>query len=174
MRALKIAVSVLVLALGFAAVVFSAAHPSVELALKKQPFFGGIGPGYNPNCFGLFYVDGDKDVPDLREFRLFLCNGRYTFSMKGPAEKLVTLFAGFNYSLERGYLIIKKTDDRLVWVDDLEAFKPRQWVKVEADESGYGGYEVYYEPGPLFEQFVASVKWGRWWQGDSLPLRPNR
>ncbi len=142
--------------------------PKGELVLNKQPFYMGVDGRFDQRCDGLFYIDGDKDIPDLRDFRLFYCLGRYEMTLDGPAGRAVSLFGDFRYGQDWGYLIIKKTDGKKVWILDLEDFPPNQWAKIPPSKDGYGGFEVYYHPSPQFEQKIASVKWGEWWKKDSI------
>jgi len=76
------------------------------------------------------------------------------------------MFANQGYAKDKGYIIIRKTDDRKVWLLDLMDFPDSEWKKLEAD-SDSGGYEVFFKTGPAFDSNVMSLKWGQWW--GSLP-----
>jgi len=134
-----------------------------ELVLQKNELVQGRGFPLNIQCNALFKVDPDKNIPDLRVFRNFFCLGPYSLHWDGVPGKVVTLFGAFEYAPGNGYLIIKKTDNKTVWITSLEDFPPNKWTKVPPTEDGYGGYEAYYFPGNYFEMNVASVKWGHWW-----------
>lgn len=131
-----------------------------ELVLFKEPLF--YGQFRREGCDGLYYVKPDKDVPDLRDFRLFFCEGKYSLTLDGPPGKIVTLFGDFDFKKDYGYLIVRKTDDKTVWLYNLESLPPGQW-HVVAPYGMYGGSEVFYRAAARFEQNVASVKWGQWW-----------
>ncbi len=136
-----------------------------ELVLFKESLFpdsGGNIRGFDADCNGLFYVQPGRDVPDLRDFRKFFCEGKYTLTLDGPPGKTVTVFGDFNFKTGYGFLILKKTDGGTVWLLDLEAFPPGRWTAVPPS-GRYGGFEVYYRAAPRFAQNAASVKWGKWW-----------
>lgn len=143
---------------------------------KEQLFDSGPAIDFHPtrgNCEALFYVDAGKDIPDMRrDFRNYYCQGMYTLTLDGPPGTLVTLFGGFNFGQERGFLILKKKDDQKIWVLHLEDFPAGRWVTQEATSNygvKYGAYEAYYQPAPNFRRNVSSVKWGAWWgEGDLL------
>lgn len=140
----------------------SQAETGRGLVLIKEPVYpmgfpmGGVG------CKGLYHISENEDVPDLRDFRLFYCQGRYTLSWNGPVGKVATLFARFNFGAENGFFVVRKTDDKTVWVLNLEKFPDRQWHSVPAKDE-YGGYESIYFPASGFEENISSVKWGEWW-----------
>ena len=67
-------------------------------------------------CEGLFDVKAGENVPDMRDFRNYHCQGRYTLTLDGNAGRMVTLFGKFNFAKDWGYLIIVKKDNRKVWV----------------------------------------------------------
>lgn len=136
------------------------------LVLHKEPLFerqsnflGGNDP---TGCDELYKVKAGKDVSDMRDFQYFNCEGKYTLYMEGPSGNTVTVFGDFNFKAGGGYLIIRKRDDRLVWLLDLEAFPAGQWITVPATADS-GSYDAYYQAAPRFEENIASVKWGNWW-----------
>ena len=165
---------------------------TILLALLGKPLSAGINEGsdlilykqplveFYPRaeiCDGLFRVDLDKDVPDMRDFRYYFCQGRYTVILYGPPGTTVTLFGGFDFGTEFGYLVIKKLDHERVWLQDLVLHPDREWKRVEATSST-GAYEVYYQNEPSFDEKISSVKWGIWWNGvepgDQIPGPPKK
>ncbi|MBI4384123.1 MAG: hypothetical protein HY579_08840 [Nitrospinae bacterium] len=136
-----------------------------ELVLFKEPLFphsGGNIRGFDADCNDLFYVQPDRDVPDLRDFRKFFCAGKYTLTLDGPPGKIATVFGDFDFKTGYGFLALRKTDGGTVWLLDLEQFPPGRWTAVPPSGQ-YGGFEVYYRAAPGFAQNVASIKWGKWW-----------
>lgn len=117
-------------------------------------------------CTGIYDVKFDRNVSDMREFRNFQCLGRYEMTVRGEPGRTVTLYAQFNYGKDGGFLVVRKKDDRTVWINDLESLPSGQWTTVEADSQS-GGYEVFYQAVSGFDQNISSVKWGQWWQGDT-------
>ena len=133
------------------------------LVLYKEPLIEITDPriGF---CDGLFDVRAGENVPDMRDFRDYHCEGRYTLTLAGNAGRMVTLFGKFNFAKDWGYLIIVKKDNRKVWLLDLEDIPADRWVQHDGID-GYGAYEAFYHESPQFSQSVSSVKWGKWWQG---------
>jgi len=150
--------------IGFSAGTLQASEQRGELVLNKIPIYEFEDPRKNV-CIGLYDVKFGRDVSDMREFRDFLCQGRYEMTVRGKPGRTVTLYAKFNFGQENGFLVVRKTDDRKVWIPDLESLPSGQWTTIPAN-SDSGGYEAFYHGGPQFSQRVASVKWGQWWQGD--------
>lgn len=143
-----------------------------ELTLYKEPLYDFVTPQHSGGlCEGVYRLSGGRDNPDLRrDFNYYLCEGKYTLALEGPKGKTVTLFAGFNYDKSRGYLVLRKLDDKNIWILDLMNHPSGQWTKIpEWTDMGveYGGYEVFYQAAPLFEQNVSSMKWGQWWEGEN-------
>ena len=142
-----------------------------KLMLSKEQLFD-TGPaidffGNRGDCESLFYVDAGKNIPDMRrDFRNYFCEGMYTMTLDGPPGTLVTLFGGFDYDKQGGYLVLKKKDDRRLWILHLEEFPGNRWVTSEANKDS-GAYEAYYRPSPNFRRNVSSVKWGQWWEGSA-------
>ncbi len=116
-------------------------------------------------CDELLYIDSGKDVQSMHGYPCYHRTGRYTMSLFGPAGTTVTLFGKHSFEKERGYLIIKKKDDGLVWILDLEDFPHREWFNSMATKDS-GAYEAFYNSAPIFEQNVSSIKWGNWWSGE--------
>lgn len=141
-----------------------ASKDKVELTLYKAPFFADVSNFYpiRSACNGLFSVDGNKNYSTLSDFVYFYCNGGYTFTLDGPANTTVTLFGNPDYRIDWGYLIVRKTNDKRIWLNDLNTLKQGAWQTVEGEE-GYGDYQYYYKGSPAFSEKIASVKWGQWW-----------
>ncbi|VAX29854.1 hypothetical protein MNBD_NITROSPINAE05-164 [hydrothermal vent metagenome] len=141
-----------------------------ELMLSKEVLFDS-GPAIDSlhqDCDALFYVDSGKDVADMRrDFRNYFCEGMYTLTLDGPAGATVTLFGSYNFGQERGYLVLRKKDDRKIWLLELEDYPTNRWSTTEANAQS-GAYEAFYYPAPNFRRNVTSVKWNQWWPG-SVP-----
>jgi len=163
-------IPILVVFLGFAPLTSLAG----ELALLKESITeeGTIHP-FSMECSGIFYVKQDANVQDMSDFQDYSCEGIYSLTLEGPINTTVTLFGNFFYITDRGYLILRKTDDRKVWVISLESFKPGTWFHVDSKDKRYGSYDIYYHEGWHFERNISSVKWGKWWMGKNLPSSPK-
>jgi hypothetical protein len=116
-------------------------------------------------CGELIHIDSGKDVEDMRENRCYHRTGKYTMALSGPAGTMVTLFGKHSFNKERGYLTIRKKDDNLAWIVDLEDFPHRLWFNSIATKDS-GAYDAFYHSAPIFEQNVSSIKWGNWWSGE--------
>ncbi len=138
-----------------------------ELILNKGPLLEIDTLQRTPVCESLLDFHAGKDQPNFFNYRDNNCQGRYTFTLRGKPGSTVTLFGNVDYRKERGYLIVRKTDEKQIWLTELESIPANQWVKREA-ENGYGGYEAYFASAPQFSQNIASVKWGHWW-GQEVP-----
>jgi hypothetical protein len=124
-------------------------------------FMGGVG------CKGLYHISPNVDIPDLRDFRLYYCQGKYTLTVEAPSGTVATVFGAFDFKPNKGFLIIKKTDDKVVWILNLENFPDRRWHSVPP-KGDYGGYEAFYSPASAFDENLGSAKWGEWWGDRSL------
>ena len=111
------------------------------------------------DCDRLLRIKNGKDVSDVRNLACFERDNKLTLTLTGPAGTTITLYSGYNFKNEGGYLIIKKKDDRLVWLLDLECFPRGEWTAVAANGDS-GAYEVFYEGGPALDRKIASIKWG--------------
>lgn len=138
-----------------------AAEQRGALALIKEPLDPTVSSDV---CVGIFDVTTGKDVPNMRTFRHHYCQGRYTLTLEGERGQVVTLFGRSDFNKENGFLILRKTDDRKVWLLDLEGMPSEQWLK-RAPTGDSGGIQVFYQAAPNFSQDISSVKWGHWWQG---------
>ncbi|CAI2718927.1 hypothetical protein [Nitrospina watsonii] len=135
-----------------------------ELILYKQPLFE-LEDNRRDVCQSLFDVESGKDVADMRGFRDFWCQGRYTVTLEGDTGRTVTLFGGFKFRKDRGFMVIRKTDTRKVWLINLDLIPADQWIKRPASKDS-GGVEIFFRSEPQFSQNISSVKWGKWWNGD--------
>ncbi|MDH3256278.1 MAG: hypothetical protein OEM27_01565 [Nitrospinota bacterium] len=138
------------------------------LILNKIPIFEFESPN-KLACIELYDIKYGQNVADVREDpvnnRNAYCQGRYEMTVRGEPGRTVTLYAQFNFGQENGFLVVKKTDDRKVWIYDLESLPPGRWTTVPASHDS-GGYEAFYHSGPAFDRNLSSIKWGQWWQGD--------
>ncbi len=150
--------------IGFWAGTLQAAEQRGALVLNKIPIYE-FEDAKRLGCTEMFDVRFGRDVSDMREFRNYHCQGRYEMTVRGEKGRTVTLFARFNFGQESGFLVIRKTDDRLVWIHDLEDMPPGQWTTVPAGRQS-GGYEAFFHSVSGFDQNLSSIKWGQWWQGD--------
>ena len=117
------------------------------------------------DCDQLFKVALEKDVPDMRrDFDYYFCEGMYTLRLDGPKGTTLTLFGNFFYGQGGGYLVLKKLDDRMLWLLDLEEFPAERWMSFDAGKDS-GAFEAYYHPAPNFRKNLSSLKWGQWWKG---------
>lgn len=132
-----------------------------ELALIKRPLATTT---TSDVCDGIYYVKEGKDVSTLRGFRHYFCTGMYSMTLEGPRGEVVTLFGNHDFKKEGGFMVIRKTDDRKVWLNDLDFIPDGKWVKRPPTEDS-GGVQIFFKPVPNFSQRISSVKWGKWWQG---------
>lgn len=134
--------------------------PKAELLLlKEDPYLYGA-CGW---CTDLFLLKENDNRKNFNEYNLDTQTGSYLIDLTGPEGTTVTLFGSQNYSLQRGYLILVKKDDRPIAVGDLENLPPDQWVDVNQSDTGPGLYRVWYHPAAYFKDHIASVRWGQWW-----------
>jgi hypothetical protein len=134
-----------------------------SLVLDKEPLFNPGGGG--SACNALYRPEAGKDVPDMRAFPYYACEGRYTLTLSGKKGTTLSLFGRFQYQKEGGFMVIVKNDDQKVWVINLDDIPSGKWLSVEAG-SKTGGYGVFFRKASGFGQNISSVKWGQWWQGD--------
>ena len=134
-----------------------------DLSLIKEPVDDSSAADV---CSGIFDVHSGKDVANLRDFRFYHCEGRFTVVLRGDKGQLVTVFGQDDHKLGSGFMVIRKTDDRKVWLVDLEGVPPGKWVR-RKPTSDSGGVQIFYNAVPQFSQLISSVKWGKWWKGRS-------
>lgn len=140
--------------------------PDGELVLFKESITDVFARHpFGSECSGLYPVKRGKNVPDLRDFQYYFCEGIYSLTLEGPPQTTVTLFGSFFHRTGEGYLILRKADDRKVWIIDLEQFQSGKWIHVDPEDNRYGSYDVFYREAPNFERNLSSVKWGPWWDG---------
>jgi len=133
-----------------------------ELILIKGPILEFDTFRREPFCESMVDFKAGEDQPNLFNYRHYNCLGRYSFTLRGEAGSTVTLFGTIDYHPERGFLIVRKRDPNLIWVDNLDQIPANLWVTREA-QKGYGAYDVYFAKAPQFSQNIASIKWGDWW-----------
>lgn len=135
-----------------------------DQTFDSSPILQGVDP--HGDCDQLFKVSPDKDVADMRDFDYYFCEGMYTLRLDGPKGMMVTLFGNFFFNKEEGFLVLKKLDDQLLWLLDLEDFPSGKWVNVAANKDS-GAFAVYYYPAANFRKKISSLRWGQWWQGET-------
>ncbi len=113
-------------------------------------------------CDRLLYIQAGRDLSSFSDQPCYLRDSRVTATLTGPEGTTVTLFGKHTYGKGKGYIVIRKTDDRMVWLLDLLDFPDSEWKAMVAD-SDSGGYEAFYKAGPAFDSNVMSLKWGQWW-----------
>lgn len=135
------------------------------LVLYKEPLYE-ITDNRASECEGTYDIKAGKNVPDMRDFRLYNCEGRYTFTLKGNKGTTASLFGRFKYNKSAGFMVIVKTDNKKVWVKNLEDFPSGKWVNIKARKNS-GGFKLFYRSKSLFSQNISSIKWGKWWKGET-------
>ena len=110
-------------------------------------------------CYRLFTIKVGEDVPDMRDKPCFSRDGKYTLTLTGPPGTTVTLFGKFNFKKGNGFLTIRKKDYRTIWLLDLIYFPAGQWFYSEANDDS-GAFETFYNPSPIFDESIYSIKWG--------------
>ena len=135
-----------------------------ELVMHQELMWWQInGQSGESACFQLIYIEVGRDVPDMRDELLDancgLTDGKYSLTLTGPPGTTVTFFGKYNFKKGNGFLTIRKKDDQKLWLLDLTDFPAGQWHKSEATDDS-GAFESFYNPSPMFEQQVSSIKWG--------------
>ena len=135
-----------------------------ELVMEKELMWWAInGQSGDSACFQLIYIAVGRDVPDMRdELRAAACgftDGKYSLTLTGSPGTTVTFFGNYNFKKGNGFLTIRKNDDQKLWLLDLTDFPVGQWHTSEATDDS-GAFESFYNPSPMFEQQVSSIKWG--------------
>ena len=110
-------------------------------------------------CYMLITIKVGEDVPDMRDKPCFLRDGKFALTISGPPGTTVTLFGKFNFRKGNGFLTIKKKDYRKIWLLDLIYFPADQWYYSEENEYS-GAFETFYNPSPIFDESISSIKWG--------------
>ncbi len=131
-----------------------------ELVMEKELMWWAInGHSGDVACFQLIYIEVGRDVPDMRKEKCAYDDGKFSVTLSGPPGTTVTFFGEYGFKKGNGFLTIKKKDDQKLWLWDLTDFPPGQWSILEATDNS-GAYEAFYNPSPMFEQQVSSIKWG--------------
>ena len=110
-------------------------------------------------CGQLIYIEFGRDVPDLREEPCGSINGKFSLTLSGLPGTTLTLFGNYDYNEKNGFLIIRKIDDKKLWLLDLTAFPAGQWFSSKDNRSS-GAFETFYNSSPRFEESISSLKWG--------------
>ena len=135
-----------------------------ELVMHQELMWWQInGQSGESACFQLIYIEVGRDVPDMRDELLDaqcgLTDSKYSLTLTGPPGTTVTFFGNYNFKKGNGCLTIRKKDDQKLWLLDLTDFPADQWHTLEATDDS-GAFESFYNPSPMFEQQVSSIKWG--------------
>ena len=101
-----------------------------------------------------------KDLSSLSEIRNRFCEGKYSLSLDGSAGTTVTLYGQYFFGKGRGYLVLTKTDDKKIRVQDIDNFPAERWTIYQANKDT-GGYEAFLKPSPDFKTNLASVQWNK-------------
>lgn len=160
---MKIRILLFCVALGMWASPVWAIEQRGDLSLIKEPLDESLG---SDTCGGTFDVHSGVDVDNMKSFRHYFCAGRYTLTLSGEKGKMVTIFGLSDYKKDNGFMVIRKTDDKKIWLIDLEGVPSGKWVKRKPTSSS-GGLQIFYSSGSQFSQRLSSVKWGKWWKGRS-------
>ena len=129
-----------------------------KIVLRKETMYWAVTID-DDVCYKLIDIEVGRDVPDMRDEPCSLRDGKFNFTITGPPGTTVTLFGKYNFKKGNGFLIIKKKDDKKIWLQDIIAFPPDQWFYSEANEDS-GAFDAFYNPSPMFEQSLYSIKWG--------------
>ena len=137
-----------------------------ELVMHQELMWWQInGQSGESACFQLIYIEVGRDVSDMRDELLdancSLTDGKYSLTLTGPPGTTVTFFGNYNFKKGNGFLTIRKKDDQKLWLLDLTDFPTGQWHTSEATNDS-GAFESFYNPSPMFEQQVSSIKWGKY------------
>ena len=114
-------------------------------------------------CDETIIFNQNQNVPNFREYGLYLQSGYYLLYLTGPKGTVLTLFGAESFDPLGGYLIIKKTDNRSISIENLESFETSKWYNVKPTK-GEGGYKLYYRHVYRFKQNIASLRWDLWWK----------
>lgn len=147
----------IIVAVGFPSVNW-AGETKAELVLFKETSDPWTLFKKGRSCEKVFYLRKGQNASDLRDMRNRFCEGEYSLTLDGPPGTTVTLYGQFFFGEDRGALTLTKTDDRQVWIWDLEDFPDHIWMVADANKST-GAYEVFYRAAPNFKMNLGSVKW---------------
>ena len=113
-----------------------AASQRGALILYKEALFE-YGGGVSSSCEGLYDIQAGRDVPDMRDFRHYFCEGRYTVTLEGKKGTTLSLFGQFKYKKAAGFMVVVKNDDQRIWLNNLEDFPLRKMGELSG-ESEFG------------------------------------
>ena len=130
-----------------------------ELVMTKEVmYWATCSRNSDSPCSRRIKIEVGRDVSDMRDEPCSYSDGTFSLTLSGPPETTAIIFGDYNFKKENGYLIIKKKDDRVIWLLDLISFPANQWFSSEANENS-GAFETFYSASPIFEQSVSSIKW---------------
>jgi hypothetical protein len=144
----------LIFLIGFANCTFA----KDEIVLRKETMYWAVTID-DDVCYKLINIEVGRDISDMRDEPCSSRDGKFSFTITGPPGTTVTLFGEYNFKKGNGFLTIKKKDDKKIWVQDIIAYPPDQWFYSEANENS-GAFDAFYNPSPMFEQSLYSIKWG--------------
>ena len=82
-------VTILIIFLGLSPLISSAG----ELALFKESITEeGTRHPFSDGCRGIFYVKQGENIPDMRDFHDYSCEGVYSLTLERSSNTTVTLF----------------------------------------------------------------------------------
>ena len=131
-----------------------------EIVLRKETMYWAVTID-DDVCYKLIDIEVGRDVADMRDEPCSLRDGKFSFTITGPTGTTVTLFGRYNFKKGNGFLIIKKKDDKKIWLQDIIDLPPDQWFYSEANDDS-GAFDAFYNPSPMFEQSLHSIKWGEY------------
>ena len=146
----------LIFLIGFANCTFA----KDEIVLRKETMYWAVTID-DDVCYKLIDIEVGRDVADMRDEPCSLSDGKFSFTITGPPGTTVTLFGMYNFKKGNGFLIIKKKDDKKIWLQDIIDLPPDQWFYSEANDDS-GAFDAFYNPSPMFEQSLHSIKWGEY------------
>jgi hypothetical protein len=97
-----------------------------EIVLRKETMYWVVTID-DDVCYKLIDVEVGCDVADMRDEPCGLRDGKFSFTITVPPGTTVTLFGRYNFKKGNSFLIIKKKDDKKIWLQDIIDFPPDQW-----------------------------------------------
>ncbi len=104
---------------------------------------------------------------DFTDFPYYYQSGFYQMDFIGKEKTMVTLFGQKGFNTKKGFLVLVKLDNKPIRISDLDKMPSRQWITVKPGDDSEGAFDAYYYPYEGFQSDIASVKWGKWWEGES-------
>ena len=129
-----------------------------EMVMRKEPLDWTVTRDGDV-CYKLIPIEVGQDVPDMRDKPCSSRDGKFSLTISGPPGTIVTLFGKYNFEKGNGFLTIKKKDHREIWLLDLIYFPAGRWFYTEETEDS-GAFETFYNPSPIFDESISSIKWG--------------